>query len=122
MKLIERGSGGVHWNRREPFEAFWMTRNQIRVRVVDHLRDGELVLRVSEKDVWSRERNYLHVDPDAVHVFESLVDVGHCRRDAEKTCPAVSDDRLARRTGVEGKLRREIADRLKELLGVEVCV
>ena len=75
---------------------------------------------VSEEDVRSRERNYFDVDTHAVHIFDTFRDISHRGRDAKKPRATVSDDCLSAGTRAERKLRRQISNRLKEWLGVEV--
>jgi hypothetical protein len=50
---FERFVARVHRNRCEAFEPFRMLRDQFGVRVVNHSRDGWLMLRAGEEHVWS---------------------------------------------------------------------
>ena len=81
-----------------------MSRNQFSVRVVDDARDFRLMLCVSKENIRRRERDDFDIDADAIHVFETLRDIGHRRRHTKEARAAISDDCLARRTLVERKL------------------
>src|SRR4026207_1792677 len=52
MKFFERFVWRVHRNGSKTFESFWMTRDQIGIRVVDHRRDWRLMLRIGAEDGW----------------------------------------------------------------------
>src|SRR5262245_33485671 len=99
-----------------------MLGDELGVRVVDHLCDSRLVLRVSKEDVWCRERDDLDVDTRSVHVLDSFRHVSHRRSDAEKACTAIGNDSLPAGARAERELRWKISNRLKECFGVEVCV
>src|SRR5437588_3870342 len=92
MKLGDRGIGIVHRNRSETFEALRMFRDQLGVSVVQDSCDFRLASFVGEKNVRSGKRNNLDVYSNTIHVFETLVDVGHRRRDSKEPGSVESDD------------------------------
>ena len=63
-----------------------------------------------------------NIDANAVHVFQTLGDVGHCRRHAKEARAAISDDRLPGRAFVEREFGRKVANLFEVGFGIVMRV
>src|SRR6266705_808024 len=84
--------------------------DQLRIGVINDPRDFRLTLSIGKEDVRSRKRDHFNIDPDAVHIRDSLRHVSHRRRYPEEPGAAIGDDCLTARTFIEREFRRQLAD------------